>query len=279
MSFIRNIPLFSGLTAMEKDAIISEGSIYSYPRKAALFRQGDPLTHFYVICSGVVRLFHETPDGHDVTSHFRVAGDTVCTTDIFVSGGIHHTHAVAVSDVTALEFSVEWLRESVRQYAAFSSNLLSILSRRTHRLEVEVENHTTMSAVQLVACFLKRTCAINGFNPQGFNLPYSKSLIASRLGMTLETLSRTFPKLRDLGITVEGRQVVLHDLSYIERNVCAHCSAAEACDNCSNGDNCHLYKCGIQKTAYTGIFRKDDMGDTAKYKTTRFSSPATGFQA
>ena len=47
----------------------------------------------------------------------------------------------------------------------------------------------------------------------GFTLPFKKSLIASRLGMELETLSRALPKLKEHGITVKGSQVVFHDVA------------------------------------------------------------------
>src|SRR5471030_2400757 len=86
-----------------------------------------------------------------------------------------------------------------------------------------------MSAAQLVACFMQRLCVLYDFNPAGFDLPYSKTLIASRLGMELETFSRTVAKLKEHGITVEGTHVEIHDLGRVEQYVCGFCSIAEDC--------------------------------------------------
>lgn len=76
------------------------------------------------------------------------------------------------------------------------------MAERAHIAEVEAEHQATMSAAQLVACFMQRLCVLYNFDPKGFDLPYSKTLIASRLGMELETFSRTLAKLKEHGIAV-----------------------------------------------------------------------------
>jgi len=229
VDFIKSIPLFSGLSEAEKDILLKDGNVYTYSRKKTLFRHGDPVTHFYVICNGTVRLFHETPDGCEVTTDILIAGDTICAADIFASSKMHHTHAAAVNDAVVMEFSMDWLRKTAQQYPRIAFNLLSMLSHLTHQLKTEAENQATMSALQLAACFLQQTCVFNGFNPKGFELPYNKSLIASRIGMKLETLSRTLPKLKEIGISSEGRHVAFHDLPAIKQSVCDHCPGMEHC--------------------------------------------------
>ena len=247
LDLIRNIPLFSGLSETEKDALLKEGSIYFYPRKSILFRREDPSAYFYVIYNGIVRLFHETTDGHEITTHIRIAGDTICTTGIFSPDTVHKTHAMAVSDVTTIEFPAEWIKNAARNYGAIASNILTALSQRSRQLKQEAENQRMMTASQQVACFLKRICALYGFDPRGFDLPYSKSLIASRLGLSQETLSRTFVALQELGVTVKGKHVIIRDIQSLEQNVCGHCTAAEPAVSGCDKKNCSVYKCGIEE--------------------------------
>jgi CRP-like cAMP-binding protein len=211
VEFVKNISLFSGLSKIEKDVLLTCGSIYFYNRKDTLFRRSDPMTHFYVICSGQVKLFHETADGDDVTTDIRLAGDTICTTGVFALHASHHTHAAVIRDSTIMEFPVQWLRNAAREHNAVSLNLLSALSRHGHRQKTETENQAHMTPVQLLAAFLQQTCTTQGLNPHGFTLPFSKTLIASRLCMSRETLSRTLPKLKEMGISVTGTHVSLHD--------------------------------------------------------------------
>jgi DNA-binding transcriptional regulator YhcF (GntR family) len=46
-----------------------------------------------------------------------------------------------------------------------------------------------------------------------FRLPYDKRLIAARLGVKQETLSRAFAKLRDHGVRTETRDVLIESVS------------------------------------------------------------------
>lgn len=96
-------------------------------------------------------------------------------------------------------------------------------------MEVEAEHQATMSAAQLVACFMQRLCVLHNFNPKSFELPYSKTLIASLLGMELETFSRTLGKLKEHGITVNGNKVAITDLARVEQYVCGFCSISGDC--------------------------------------------------
>jgi CRP-like cAMP-binding protein len=226
---IKGLPLFSGLTEQDKDTLLKAGRLHRFTRGEHLFMHGDPIKHFYIVCRGTVQLFRENPDGHEKTTDVRIAGQTIAKAEIFEAVRVHQVNAVAVEDSVVMEFPMAWLKESARKYSAFALNLLSAISKHAREMEVEAEHQATMSAPQLVACFLQRVCILHDFNPCGFELPYSKTLIASRLGMELETFSRTLSKLKEHGITVEGTRVTIHDLGGIDRYVCAHCSVAEDC--------------------------------------------------
>jgi CRP-like cAMP-binding protein len=225
----RGIALFSGLTEQEKDSLVKGGRLRQVPRGQMLFAHGDTVTHFYVIINGTMQLFRATPDGHEKTIEVAKAGQTLCEDEIMDSCHGHRTNAVAVEDAAVFEFPVSWLKDMAKKHSAFALNLLSLISQRAHMAEVEAEHQATMSAAQLVACFMQRLCVLYSFNPKGFDLPYSKTLIASRLGMELETFSRTLAKLKEHGITVEGNHVQITDLGKIGEYVCGMCSISGEC--------------------------------------------------
>ena len=225
----RNLPLFAGLTEQEKDALIKGGRLRQVPRGQMLFTHGDAVTHFYVLVSGTMQLFRATPDGHEKTTAVAKAGQTMCEDEIMDACHGHRVNSVAVEDAVVLEFPVAWLKDAARKHSNFALNLLSLIANRAHMAEVEAEHQATMSAAQLVACFMQRLCVLYNFNPKGFDLPYSKTLIASRLGMELETFSRTLTKLKEHGITVDGNRVVFTDLAKIGEYVCGMCSISGEC--------------------------------------------------
>lgn len=226
---VRTSPLFSGLTEQDKQALLAGGRIRQVPRGQMLFAQGDPVTHFYIVVSGTMQLFRATPDGHEKTIDVVKSLQTMCESEVMDSCHGHRVNAVAVDDAALMEFPVAWLKETAKKYSAFALNLLSLIAQQAHMAEVEAEHQATMSAAQLVACFLQRLCVLYDFDPKGFELPYSKTLIASRLGIELETFSRTVAKLKDHGISMQGTRVAITDLRRIEDYVCGFCSISGEC--------------------------------------------------
>ena len=96
----------------------------------------------------------------------------------------------------------------MKRHESVANRLLSSLARFAIMKQIEVEQQATMTAPQLLDCFLRQLCRSYELDPHGFTLPYKKSLIASRLGMEMETLSRAWPKLKDHGIMVKGSHVI-----------------------------------------------------------------------
>jgi len=225
----RGMTLFSGLTGPDKEALIKAGHIRHIPKGQTLFAHGDAVTHFYIIVSGTMQLFRTNPDGHEKTIAVVKSGQTMCEDEIMDSCRGHRVNGVAVEDSAVIEFPVSWLKETAKQHGTFALNLLSLIASKAHMAEVEAEHQASMSAAQLVACFMQRLCVLYDFNPESFDLPYSKTLIASRLGMELETFSRTLNKLKEHGISVNGNRVMITDLARISEYVCSFCSIADDC--------------------------------------------------
>jgi CRP-like cAMP-binding protein len=196
MNFAKNIPLFSGLSTQEKDTILKSGGIYSYGDK-----------YIYIVCSGIVQECRQTSDGRELTVNIYSVGDVFCKTSAFATDAVHTTNAITVGEADILELPIGLFKESLLKYAALTRQFFADLAQFAHQKQIEVEQQATMTATEIVACFLRKTCSVYGLDPNGFKLPFKKSLIASRLGMELETLSRTLPKLQEHGIFVKGSHV------------------------------------------------------------------------
>ena len=221
--------IFNGLSKEEQECLLEDGRINFLNKKEFLFHHGDPLQNFYVICLGTIQIYRSNLDGQKKTFDILTSQDIICDNKIFEPESNHQYNAVAISNTAVLEFSKNWLKENAKKYGEFALNLLSITSNNAQASEVEAEHKVTMSAAQNIACFLQKICKIYNFNPEGFDLPYNKKLIASRLGIEFETFSRNLPKLKDYGINVRGNHVMISSLNSLEENVCNHCSIWEDC--------------------------------------------------
>lgn len=221
--------LFEGLEEKEKEALLKGGKIKNFSSQEYIYRHGEPADYFYIVSQGTIKLFRETPDGYALTTDILIAGNTAGEIEILESVPLYQSSAMAVGAVSMLQFSRHWLKDAAKKSSQFALNLLAYVAQQARQSEIEVEQQATMSAGQLLACFLQRVCVLHEFDPKGFELPYSKSLIASRLGIELETFSRTWARLKDHGIKVNGAQVAFVNPPMLEEYVCDQCSITHDC--------------------------------------------------
>lgn len=226
---VETLPLFHGMKVHERDELIASGNAHSFAKDDMLFMHGEPLKSFYIVTDGAIRQFRETPDGKEITVGLAVRGDIVGGSHIFESFKTYQWSAIAAENTEVLEYPISWFRGKVKSHGTLALNMLTALSQDTHQAAIDAEHLVTFTAAQRVACFLMRLCALYSFDPKNFDLPYSKTTIASKLGMELETFSRTLQKLKEVGVSVKGTQVAIKDLHTLECFMCGHCSMSEDC--------------------------------------------------
>jgi len=260
---LKTLPLFADLDAQSVERLAANSRKRVIARGQYLFMHGDDIHFFKIICRGTVHIFRETPDGHEVTSDILISGDCINADEIMSHQKIHRTSARAVDDATVLEVPIDWMRQHLKDFDLLAPRLLQGLSERLQSAQREAEQHTTFSASQIVACYLQGLCVLYDFDPRGFDLPYSKTLIASRLRMELATFSRTLPKLKSWGVTVTGNHVAFSHLNRAGEFVCDDCSIAEDCPT-----RLHLNQ-KVEKTA-------SDVSDGTPKPGTTFKTRLTG---
>lgn len=223
------LPLFSDLSPEDAALLVRNSQVISCKRGQYLFMHGDAITHFYVICTGTMQVFRETPNGHEITNDILIAGDTINGDEVVARQSTHMVNVRAVEDSSLLEIPIAWMRGHLKNFDHVAEKLMASIADRLHGLQLEAEQLSTMSASQILACYLQKLCVLYDFDPDGFDMPYTKSLIASRLRIEKETFSRALQTLRDQGIEVSGRRVSIKDMRKADNFACGECSVAEEC--------------------------------------------------
>ena len=104
----------------------------------------------------------------------------------------------------------------IDQDSTFAHKLLAGMAIRLHGLIQDVETYSLRSSTQRVIGYLLQVA--DSDVPSEIALPTSKQVIASRLNLTPETLSRIFHDLSDAGlISVQGKRITLHDPARLSR--------------------------------------------------------------
>ena len=204
------VSLFSKLDEAVLMNLLQDSSVRHYPRNTVLFFQGDPADRFCVIFEGWVKLFRQTPDGHESVLHLSGPKDSFAEAAIFDSHDFPVT-AEVVYDARILVIPADTFLERLRSSADICLDMMAALSRRNRFLVQTVEQMSVKSSAERLAMFLISLCSGEEASYE-IHLPLDKGLIAGRLNMQPETLSRAFAKLRTMGVSTKGNQVLLADV-------------------------------------------------------------------
>lgn len=224
------LPLLAGLEDSVRQRFLALSCRQELERGALLCTHGEPLSRVFFVLEGAVRSFRQTPDGKEITVGLALAGD-VLGSEYLADGFSHYQWSAIACEPHTVVLGCErtLLRHMLGEEAALALNLLAQLAEQTHRATVDADQLVTFNAAQRVACFLLRLCALYGFDPQGFTLPFAKATIASKLGMEVETFSRSLAKLKDYGVQVAGRKISIGKMHALECYACGHCSTGDDC--------------------------------------------------
>ena len=190
-------------------------------RGQTLFRSGDPFDAVFAIRSGFFKTRLSSHDGQEQVTGFQMAGEVLGLDGI--SADAHQCDAVALEDSQVCVIRYAQLEGLSREFPDLQRQFHKVLSREI------VNDHGLMHllgarrAEARVAAFLldlTRRLRSRGFSASALVLRMTREEIGTYLGLTLETVSRSFSKLQDDGVlAVRRRQITVLDPAALERLV------------------------------------------------------------
>lgn len=189
-------------------------------RGEVLFQRGDMPRGFHVVVQGQIKLAVSSAQGNEkvveIVGPQQSFGEAVMFMD-----RPYLVFAEALMDTLLLSIGKNAVFELLEHDPHFARRMLAGLSMRLHGLVQDVESYTLRSSTERLIGYLLQHCESFEAGPnaeQTIALPTSKQVIASRLNLTPETLSRIFSELTHAGlIAVQGKQITIHDPDRLAR--------------------------------------------------------------
>jgi len=225
-AFIAKLPLFGELSPEQRARIAAGARMIRLARGEMLFRRGDPAAGTYIVCYGRLKLSFVSPTGVEKVIQIIEQGESFGEAVMFLEVP-HVVGAQALADSLLLLVPKETVFENIDREPLFARRMLAGLARRLHQLVADVEAYSTRSGTERLIGFLLRDFVGAGAEdgapgPQGsmdIELPVAKGVIASRLNLTQEHLSRILHDLSSLGlIEVHGRRIHVRDVERLRRH-------------------------------------------------------------
>lgn len=179
-----------------------------------LFQKGDLLKGFYVVVFGQIKLAFPSSQGNEKVMQIIGPRQSFGEAIMFL-GRPCPVFAEGLIDSLLLHINSGPVFDLLETDPLFARRMLAGLSMRLHSLVQDVETYSLRSSAQRVVGYLLQQCPQEGACVGSFDisLPTSKQVIASRLNLTPETLSRIFHDLATNGlIAVSGKQITINDV-------------------------------------------------------------------
>jgi len=203
------LPLFRQLAAAHIERIAPRVRERRLSRSETVFHKGDRPLGLFVVLRGHVKLALVSANGNEKV--VELVGANQCFGEVaMLTESAYPYCAQAVRDVALLFVPREVILELLEQAPAFARVMLTDLARRTQALLQDVETYTQHTSAKRVIGYLHQLCqsAQDQGDSIAVTLPTTKQIIASRLNLTPETLSRILHDLSEAKlIAVQGRQI------------------------------------------------------------------------
>lgn len=208
---LKKIPLFSGLSAEDVEALQSALQVRKYSAGARVFNEGDPVRGFYVVQKGSVKIFKTSPRGQEQVLHVVPPGQTFAEAAVFMGGG-YPASTECLEDTELLFVEREAFVRRLKHDPELALRMMAGISLKLRRMVALVEDLTLRDARGRISRYFLGLLPENAQAPVQLELPAQQLLIARMLGVTAETLSRTLKAMKEDGtleIGGHGKFVIL----------------------------------------------------------------------
>lgn len=183
-----------------------------------IYRQQDPFESVYVVRSGAIKSLYLDKRGHEHVTGYYFPGE------LFGIDGIvdrkHLYSAQTLETVSICEIPYQVLENNFTAAPAMQRRIMEILCADIFNRQQSILSSRQVPAEERLASFLidiSTRMATRGLSTTKFTLPMRRLDIAGYLGLTVETISRLFSRLRcNNMITVTGRSITINDLDRLK---------------------------------------------------------------
>jgi CRP/FNR family transcriptional activator FtrB len=206
---LADLPLLAALSPTSRADLLRQAVVHAVTPGTLLFEQGEIPNFQIIVLTGSVHLLGRSSAGHEVLIEVVEPPDLIIPAAILTKSP-YLMRARIPEPSRLLMIQANAFRAAVVREPSLALEVIGDLAGQLRRMVRQIKNLKLRSVKERVGCYLLGLARRQG-TPHRVQLPYGKSLIASELGMTRESLSRTLSALQSDGITVEGDTILIDD--------------------------------------------------------------------
>lgn len=210
-------------------ATLARGALVRHlPKDAVLWRAGAPVVFMHVVLSGRLAIVGRNNDSLpaiiDVFGPGEVIGLSAAFSAQTVAKARFTFSCIAVEETRVMLLRPAAMRRHILADHKVAITVSRLLAQKIIRLYAVVRDLKELSANQRLAAYLL-SLTPKRRGSATLRLTADQQFLAGTIGVTRESLSRSFAQLRPHGVSKRGRVVILADIAALRR-LCAPKSTA-----------------------------------------------------
>ena len=212
---LREIRFLRPLSEEQLGRLLKGSYLQRFPKGTVLFEEGESADFLHVLLEGSVELSAHAADARNGT-----VVEILWPIDCFILAAVLTDKPYLMSARTLQPSRVLMLeagnvRRRVAEDIELALIMMGALAGHFRRMVRQIKDLKLRNGTQRLGCFLLRLIDETGRDGVA-ELPFSKATLASRLGMTSESLSRALAALKAHGLETSGSRIVVRDRRRLE---------------------------------------------------------------
>ena len=211
---IAKTPILAACRPETMNFLLQGAFVQRFPAHTRLTREGESADFLYAILSGAIEL-SASWGGRETTISVIGPPHTFIVAAV-VLDRLYLQSAQTLEPARILMLPSESVRRAMATDAGFATAIAGEMAISYRIVAQELKNQKLRTSLERLANWLVHRDKETG-GAHRFDIPFEKKVLAARLGMAPEALSRAFATLAKFDVRVAGAHVVVKDWAALEK--------------------------------------------------------------
>ncbi len=195
------------------DFLLQGAFLQRFPAHTQLTREGESADFVYVVLSGAVELYSGWRERETTIVVLGPQDGVIDASALLDLPYQQSARTLEASRILMLPSAS--VRQAMLEDGGLAAALARELANGYRQLAEELKNQKLRTSLERLALWLAQRDRETGATRR-ITIPFEKKILAARLGMAPEVLSRSFAALARTGVRVDGAQVTIRDSAALE---------------------------------------------------------------
>ena len=210
--------IFKYLTAEEVDTLNFEKDFRQYKRGSLLYQEGNRISGFFCVNSGIIKVFKTGFDGKEQIIRFAKAGDIIAYRSV-LSNELACTSAKVIEDCQVCFIPSEILISFIKTNPAYALELLKLACHElgeANSFITDIAQKTVRERLAEILLFLVKDFGLD--DEKYLNISLTREELANIVGTATESVIRLLSEFKsDNLVELSGRKIKVIDTAGLEK--------------------------------------------------------------